>query len=83
MKNKVETKDNFTEEINQNELMGKKLKRFARIKLYWNLLVLPSTVAKYISISAFVCLVDIPVGIVSNVIAKNRDLLKSKKAANY
>ena len=57
------------EEINQNELMSKKHKKFCTTLNYIeHFLILVSTITWYVSISAFASLVGIPIGITSSVI---------------
>ena len=58
------------EEINQNELMGKKHKNVCRVLNYFkHLPILISTLPGCVSISAFTLLVGIPVGITSSAMA--------------
>ena len=57
------------EEINQNELMSKKHKKFCTTLNYIeHFLILVSAITWYVSISAFASLVGIPIGITSSVI---------------
>ena len=69
LKNINETRNCLVEEINQNELKSKKHKKIYRVLNYTeHLLILISTVTGCISISAFVSLVGILVGITRPVI---------------
>ena len=57
------------EEINQNELMSKKHKKFCTTLNYIeHFLILVFAITWYVSISAFASLVGIPIGITSSVI---------------
>ena len=57
------------EEINQNELMSKKHKKFCTTLNYIeHFLILVSAITWYVSISAFASLVGIPIGITSSAI---------------
>ena len=68
-KNIDETRNYFLEEIKQNELMTKKHKKVRTTLNYIkNFLILVSTITGYISISAFVSLIGIPIGITSSAI---------------
>ena len=59
------------EEVEQNELMKKKHKRFCTTLNYIeHFLILTSTVTGCISISAFVYLLGIPIGVRSSAIRK-------------
>ena len=62
-----EIKNDLIKEINQNELMRKKHKKVCRVSSY-NLLTVISTIAKWVSISAFASLADIPIEIISSAI---------------
>ena len=69
MKNIDETRNDFIEEINQNELMIKKHKKVCRVLNYIeHLLVLISTVSGCVSISDFASLVGVPIEITSSAI---------------
>ena len=69
LKNINETRNYLVEEINQNELKSKKHKKIYRVLNYTeHLLILISTVTGSISISAFVSLVGILVGITRSAI---------------
>ena len=64
-----ETRNYFLDEINQNELMNKKYKKVYRVSNYIEyLLILTSTVTGCVSISTFVSLVVILIGIGSSAI---------------
>ena len=64
-----ETKNNFLEEIAQNELMSRKHKKVSKTLNYIkHFLILASTITGCISISGFACLLDIPIGITSSAI---------------
>ena len=69
LENIDKTRSFLIKEINQNKLMSKKYKKDCRV---WNyieyLLILISTVAGCVSISAFASLVGIPLVIMSSVI---------------
>ena len=68
-KNIDETRNYFIEEINQNELMSKKHKKVCAALIYIeHLLILASVVTGCDSISAFVSLVGIPIGIASSAV---------------
>ena len=68
-KNIDETRNYFLEEIKQNELMTKKHKKVRTTLNYIkNFLILVSTITGYISISAFVSLIDIPIEITGSAI---------------
>ena len=70
MKNKDETRNYFVEEIELNELMSKKHKKVCKTLNYIeHFLILASAVTEYISISAFACLLGIPIGFTSSKIA--------------
>ena len=67
LKNIDETKNFFLEEIKQNELMSKKLKKVCTTLNYIeHFLVLACTINGCISVSAFVSLIVIPIGIRSS-----------------
>ena len=64
-----ETRDCFIEEIKKNELMSKKHKKVSTTLNYIeHLLILASAVTGCISISDFVSLVGIPVGVTISVV---------------
>ena len=64
-----EKKNYFTEEIRQNELMNKKHKKVCTTVNYIeHFLILASTITGYISISTFVSLVGILLGISSSAV---------------
>ena len=69
MKNIDETRNHFTEETNENELMSKKHKKVSKVLNYIeHLLISVFTISGWVSISAFASLIDIPIGITSSVI---------------
>ena len=69
LRNINEIRNYFIKEINQNELMSKKHKKFCRVSNYIaHLLILISAVTRCVSISAFPSLVGIPIGITSSTI---------------
>ena len=69
MKNKDETRNYFVEEIQLNELMSKKHKKFCKtLNCIEHFLILASAVTKYISISAFASLLGIPIGFTNSTI---------------
>ena len=69
LKNIDETRNYFFEEINQNELMGKKHKKVCRVMNYIeHLLILVSTITGCVSISDFASLDGIPIGITSSAV---------------
>ena len=86
-----ETRNYLIGEINQNSLMSKKHKNIYGVLNYIeHLLILISTVNRYVSISDFASLVGIPIGITSSVIGlkvsvitagikKCKSILKKKK----
>ena len=64
-----EIRNYLIEEISQNKLISKKFKKVCRVCNYiYNLLVVTSTITGCISISAFVSLIDIPIGITSSAV---------------
>ena len=72
LKNIDGTKSYWIEEINQNELISKKYEKVYRLLSYIeHLLILISTLTGCASISVFVSLVGIPVGITSSAIVLN------------
>ena len=69
LKNIGEIRNNFLEEIEQNELMSRKHKNFCTTLNYIeHFLILASKTTGCISISAFTSLIGIPIGITSSVI---------------
>ena len=69
LKNIDETRNYLIEEINRNELMSKKHKKVCTTLNYIeHFLILGSTITGCVSISAFVSLVGIPIGIASSTI---------------
>ena len=69
LKNVYETRNYFIEEIEQNELMSKKHKKVCTTLNYIkHFLILASSVAGCVSISAFASLLGIPVRIISSAI---------------
>ena len=69
LKNIYQTKNYLIEEINRNDLMSKKLKKFCvTLNQTAYFLILSSTITGCISISAFASLVGIPIGITSSAI---------------
>ena len=82
LKNIDETRNYLIEETNQNELMSKKHKRVCTTLDYIeHFLILGSTITGCSSISAFVSLVDIPIGITSSAIGlKICAIFKEKEA---
>ena len=64
-----QTRNYLSEEINRNELMSKKHKKVCTILIYiGHFLILGSAITGCISISVFVSLIVIPVGITSSAI---------------
>ena len=69
LKKTDKTRNYFTEEMKQNELISKKPKMICKILNYIeHLLILASKVGGCVSISAFATLVGIPVGITSSAV---------------
>ena len=67
-----EIRNYLIEEINRNELMSKKHKKVCRDLNYIDhLLIATTTITGCVSISAFACLVGIPIGIASSTIRLN------------
>ena len=67
MKNIDETKNHFIKEIDQNESMSRKHRKFCKVLNYIeHLLTVISTTTVCVSISAFASLVDIPIEITSS-----------------
>ena len=91
VKNTNETRNYFLEEIEQNKLMSKNLKKFYTTPKYVeHFLILASTITGCILISAFDSLLVIPIGITSSAISlkicaiaawikKNKSIIKKKK----
>ena len=90
LKNIDVSRNYFIKEIDQTELMGKKHKKVCRVLNYSFLLILVSTVSGCVSISAFVFLVGIPIGITSSAVGikicaitagikKHKSMFKKKK----
>ena len=85
LKNVDETRNYFLEEIKQNELMSKKHKKVCKTPNYTDhVLILASTIARCISVSAFASLIGILMGITSSAIklkffAIRKRLIKKKK----
>ena len=91
LKNIDETKNYLFEEIEQNELMSRKHKKFCTTLNYTeHFLILTSVIAGCISISAFASFLGIPVGIKSSAIGleiravtagikKYKSIIKKKK----
>ena len=70
VKNTNETRNYFLEEIEQNKLMSKNLKKFYTTPKYVeHFLILASTITGCILISAFDSLLVIPIGITSSAIS--------------
>ena len=87
-----ETRNYFVKEINQNELMSRKHKKFCRVLNYIDhlLLLISDTVIRCISISYFASSVGIPIGIASSAVTlkicviiagikKYKSIIKNKK----
>ena len=91
LKNIDRTRNYLIEEINRNELMNKKNKKVCtNLDYIEHFLILGSTITGFISISAFVSLVGIPIGITSSAIElkicainaaikKYKSIIKKKK----
>ena len=91
LKDTDETRNYLIEEINQNELMSKKHKRFCTTLNYTEqFLILGSTITGCVSISGFASLVGIQMGITSSAIGlkicatiaaiiKYKSIIKKKK----
>ena len=62
LKNIYETRNYFLEEIEQNELMSRKHRKFCTTLVYWKF----STISRCISISDFASFVSIPLRITSS-----------------
>ena len=66
LKNIDKKRNDFIEEIEQNELMSRKHKKVCTTLIYIeNFLILASTITRCISIFAFASLIGIPIGITS------------------
>ena len=64
LNNLNETRNNFLEEINQNELMSREHKKVcATLKYFEDVFILASTITGCISISSFASLLGIPIGL--------------------
>ena len=62
-----EIKNDFIEEINQNDIMSKKHKKLCRdLNYFAHSLIVISTITGFVSISAFAYLVGIPIVIASS-----------------
>ena len=95
LKNKDETRSDFLEKIEQNELMFKKHEKVCTTLIYIKLfLILAFTITGCISISAFASLFDVPIGIMSFAIRLNicaiaagikryKSILKKKKKKKH
>ena len=71
-KNLRETRNYYVQEIEENDLLNKKPKMlWMTLNYIGHFLNLTSTIAGYISISAFGSLVSVPVGITSSAIELN------------
>ena len=91
LKNLNETKNYLIEEINRNQLISKKHKKFCTTLNYIeHFLILGSTVTGSVSFSVFASLVGIPIGITSSAIGlkicviiaaikKYKSIIKKKK----
>ena len=91
LKNIDETRNYFVEEIKQNELTSKKLRKFCRtLNCIEQFLILAYTITGCVSISAFTFLIDISIGISSSAIGlkicvitagiiKYKSIIKKKK----
>ena len=91
LKNIDETRNYLIEEINRNELMSKKHKKVCiTLNYIEHFLILASTITGCISISAFVSLLGIPIGITNSAIGlkicaitvgikKFKSIIKKKK----
>ena len=95
MKNVNDTRNYFLEQIEQNELMSKKHKKDCTTLNYIEeCFVLASTIARCISVSAFVSFLAIPIGITSSTIGlkisaiaagikKCKSIIKKKKIKHH
>ena len=94
VKNMDKTRNYLIEEINWNELMRKNHKTFCTTLNYIeHILILASSIAEYISVSAFAYFTGIPIEITSSairlkicaiaaVIKKSKSIIKKKKNKN-
>ena len=84
LKNKDETRNYLTKEINQNELMIKKHKKVCTTLNYVEqFLILGSTITGCVCISVFASLAGIPIGITSSTtgLSQHKSTIKKKKEA--
>ena len=84
LKNKDETRNYLTKEINQNELMIKKRKKVCTTLNYVeHFLILGSTITGCVCISVFASLAGIPIGITSSTtgLSQHKSTIKKKKEA--
>ena len=84
LKNKDETRNYLTKEINQNELMIKKHKKVCTTLNYVeHFLILGSTITGCVCISVFASLAGIPIGITSSTtgLSQHKSAIKKKKEA--
>ena len=84
LKNKDETRNYLTKEINQNELMIKKHKKVCTTLNYVeHFLILGSTITGCVCISVFASLAGIPIGITSSTtgLSQHKSTIKKKKEA--
>ena len=84
LKNKDETRNYLTKEINQNELMIKKHKKVCTTLNYIeHFLILGSTITGCVCISVFASLAGIPIGITSSTtgLSQQKSTIKKKKEA--
>ena len=84
VKNKDETRNYLTKEINQNELMIKKHKKVCTTLNYVeHFLILGSTITGCVCISVFASLAGIPIGITSSTtgLSQHKSTIKKKKEA--
>ena len=82
LKNKDETRNYLTKEINQNELMIKKHKKVCTTLNYVeHFLILGSTITGCVCISVFASLAGIPIGITSSTtgLSQHKSTIKKKK----
>ena len=64
-----ETRNHFGEKIKQNYLVSKKHKKFCKVLIYIeHLLIFVSAINRCVSISAFASVIGIPIGIMSSVV---------------
>ena len=85
LKNKDETRNYLTKEINQNELMIKKHKKVCTTLNYIeHFLILGSTITGCVCISGFASLAGIPIGITSSTtgLSQHKSTIKKKKKHN-